>query len=70
MADPFNTEGPFSSSQSNITNLISVRLDDKNYKQWKQQVSGVIRGYKLQKFVTDPEILDHFFTDADRAAGR
>ncbi|KAK2378919.1 WD40 repeat-containing protein HOS15 [Trifolium repens] len=67
--NPFNTEGPFSSSQNKIANLISVRLDDKNFKQWKQQVSGVIRGFKLQRFITEPAIPERYLNDEDRIAG-
>jgi histone deacetylase 1/2 len=44
-------------------------LDEKNFKQWKQQVSGVIRGFKLQKFITEPIVPDQYLTDADRVAG-
>jgi hypothetical protein len=56
MANPFNPKGTFSSSQNKLANLISVRLDEKNFKKWKQQVSGVIQGFSLQKFITDPVV--------------
>jgi histone deacetylase 1/2 len=69
MANPFNTEGTFSSSQTKIANLISIRLDDKNFKPWKQQISGVIRGFKLQKYIIDPAIPERYLTAEDRAAG-
>ncbi|GAU22178.1 hypothetical protein TSUD_252060 [Trifolium subterraneum] len=69
MANPFNIEGVFTSSQTKIANLISVRLDDKNFKQWKQQVSGVIRGFSLQKYITNPVVLEQFLFDADHTAG-
>ncbi|GAU28846.1 hypothetical protein TSUD_21830 [Trifolium subterraneum] len=69
MENPFNTEGAFTSSQTKITNLISVRLDDKNFKQWKQQVSGVIRGFSLQKYITNPIVPEQFLSDADRTTG-
>ena len=52
-----------------ISNLISLKLDDKNFKQWKQQISGVIRGCDLQKYITDPVLPEEFLTEADRAAG-
>jgi hypothetical protein len=39
-----------------ISNLVSLKLDDTNFKQWKQQILGVIRGCDLQKFITDPVI--------------
>ncbi|GAU51551.1 hypothetical protein TSUD_414140 [Trifolium subterraneum] len=69
MENPFNTEGAFTSSQTKITNLISVRLDDKNFKQWKQQVSSVIRGFSLQKYINNPVVPEQFLSDADRTAG-
>jgi hypothetical protein len=68
MANPFNPKGTFSSSQNKLANLISVRLDDKNFKKWKQ-VSGVIRGFSLQKFITDPVVPEQFLTNEDRNAG-
>lgn len=46
----------FPSSQVKLPHLISVKLDDKNFKQWKQQIDGVVRGHRLQRFVTVPVI--------------
>jgi hypothetical protein len=36
--------------------VVSVKLDDSNYLQWKQQVEGVLRGTKLVKYVVSPQI--------------
>ncbi|GAU26774.1 hypothetical protein TSUD_317720 [Trifolium subterraneum] len=52
-----------------IANLISLKLDDSNFKQWKQQVFGVICGLNLQKFITNPVIPEKFLTNEDRIAG-
>ncbi|GAU41870.1 hypothetical protein TSUD_366180 [Trifolium subterraneum] len=52
-----------------IANLISLKLDDSNFKQWKQQVFGVIRDLDLQKFITNPVIPEKFLTNEDRIAG-
>ncbi|KAK2373624.1 putative mitochondrial protein [Trifolium repens] len=52
-----------------IANLISLKLDDMNFKQWKQQISGVIRGLDLQKYITNPEIPEKFLTNEDLASG-
>lgn len=41
MASPFHSEGVFPSSHVKLSHLISVKLDDKNFKQWKQQIDGV-----------------------------
>ncbi|MCI45173.1 hypothetical protein A2U01_0066412, partial [Trifolium medium] len=38
-------------------------------KQWRQQVSGVIRAFDLQKYITDPSIPEKFLIDDDRTAG-
>ncbi|MCI83024.1 hypothetical protein A2U01_0104299, partial [Trifolium medium] len=34
-----------------------------------QQVSGMIRGIDLQKYITESEIPEKFLTDDDRVAG-
>ncbi|CAJ2641427.1 unnamed protein product [Trifolium pratense] len=68
-SNPFNNGGSFTSAQNKITNLISVKLEDKNFKQWRQQVSGVIRAFDLQKYITDPSIPEKFLTDEDHTAG-
>ncbi|GAU47982.1 hypothetical protein TSUD_87860 [Trifolium subterraneum] len=65
----FAANGNFSTSHAKIANLISVKLDDNNYKQWKQQVSGVIRGFDLQPYVTDPAVPAQFLSDEARDAG-
>ncbi len=36
--------------------VVSVKLDDTNYLQWKQQVEGVLRGTKMVKIVVSPQI--------------
>lgn len=69
MASPFNSEGVFPSSHVKISHLISVKLDDKNFKQWKQQIDGVIRGHKLQRFVTAPLVPPRFTPGADPVTG-
>jgi histone deacetylase 1/2 len=46
--------------------VISVKLDDSNYLQWKQQVEGVLRGTKMVKHVISPQIPSVYLTDADR----
>lgn len=65
MASPFHSDGVFPSSHVKLSHLISVKLDDKNFKQWKQQIDGVIRGHKLQRFVTVPAIPRQFPASSD-----
>jgi histone deacetylase 1/2 len=48
---------------------VSVKLDDSNYLQWKQQVEGVLRGTKLVKHVVSPQIPPVFLNDAARETG-
>lgn len=57
----------FPSSQVKLSHLISVKLDDKNFKQWKQQIDGVVRGHRLQHFVTMPVIPQRSPSDSDSA---
>lgn len=69
MASPFNSEGVFPSSHVKLSHLISVELDDKNFKQCKQHIDGVIRGHKLQRFVTVPLVPPRLLPGADHVAG-
>jgi len=50
--------------------VVSVKLDDTNYLQWKQQVEGVLRGTKMVKIVVSPQIPPVFLSDADRTADK
>ncbi|PNY06352.1 histon deacetylase [Trifolium pratense] len=59
-------QNPFQGNK--IANLISLKLDDSNFKQWKQ-VFGVIRGLDLQKYITDPVVPEKLLTNEDRVAG-
>ena len=54
MASPFNYEGSFPSLHVKLSHLISVTLDEKNFKKYKQQIEGIIKGHKLRRFVTMP----------------
>jgi hypothetical protein len=49
--------------------VVSVKLDDSNYLQCKQQVEGVLHGTKLVKYVVSPQIPPAFLNDADRESG-
>lgn len=69
MASPFNSDGGFLSPHIKLSHLISVKLDEKNFKQWKQQIEGVIRGHKLQRFVTTPLVPPRFLPGADPVTG-
>jgi hypothetical protein len=47
--------------------VVSVKIDDMNYLQWKQQVEGVLR--RTVKFVISPQIPPVYLIDAARDAG-
>lgn len=49
--------------------VVSVKLDDTNYLQWKQQVEGVLRGTKMVRYVVSLQIPPVFLSDAAREAG-
>jgi len=49
--------------------VVSVKLDDTNYLQWKQQVEGVLRGTKMVRYVVSPQIPPVFLSDVAREAG-
>lgn len=77
MATPSSSATPTQSEAQRVTaaasktfkQVVSVKLDDKNYLQWKQQVEGVLRGTKMVKHVISPQIPPVFLNDADRESG-
>lgn len=62
MASPF--DGAFPSSHVKLSHLISVKLDEKNFKLWKQQIDGVVRGHRLQRFITVPAVPPRFISNS------
>jgi len=56
-------------ASKNFKQVISVKLDETNYLQWKQQVEGVLRGRKMVRHVVSPQIPPVFLNDAAREAG-
>lgn len=57
-------------SSETFKQVVSVKLDDTKYLQWKQQVEGVLRGTKMVKIAVSPQIPSGFLSDADRTAGK
>jgi len=55
-------------ASKNFKQVISVKLDETNYLQWKQQVEGVLRGTKMVRHVISPQIPPVFLNDATREA--
>src|ERR1044072_3840848 len=55
-----------SSSTSSFSHQLSIKLSEKNFSSWKQQIEGVLRGRDLYRFVQNPIIPQKFLTDDDR----
>ena len=55
----------------NFNHSLSVKLDNKNFLIWKQNIVSAIRGYGLQRFVfSDDEVLVQFLTREDARSGK
>lgn len=54
---------------STFSQQVSIKLDSNNFLSWKQQVEGIIRGHKLQRFLVNPTIPPRFLTTVDREVG-
>jgi hypothetical protein len=54
------------SSKSGLTHSLTIKLDEKNYLLWQQQVNGVITAHNLHRFILDSKIPLKFNSDADR----
>lgn len=57
---PSNTSLAFSAASK-----LSIRLEEKNFLLWNQQVEGVITSHKLHRLLIDPEIPPQFTTNED-----
>ncbi|PNX57709.1 retrovirus-related Pol polyprotein from transposon TNT 1-94, partial [Trifolium pratense] len=64
---PSTTKG---SSKSGLTHSLTIKLDEKNYLLWNQQVNGVITAHNLHRFVVNPEIPLQYTSVADRLDGK
>ncbi|GAU19342.1 hypothetical protein TSUD_336290 [Trifolium subterraneum] len=58
------------SAKSGLTHSLTIKLDEKNYLLWNQQVNGVITAHDLHRFIVNPQIPIQFASDADRVADR
>jgi histone deacetylase 1/2 len=54
------------SSKSGLTHSLTIKLDEKNYLLWNQQVNGVITAHDLHRFVVNPQIPIQFASVEDR----
>ena len=58
-----------SPSSFSLSHHISIKLDEKNFSSWKQQIEGILRSRKLHKFVVNPQIPVKFLSEDDIVAG-
>ncbi|GAU30708.1 hypothetical protein TSUD_39320 [Trifolium subterraneum] len=58
------------SSKSGLTHSLTIKLDEKNFLLWSQQVNGVITTHNLHRFVVNPEIPLQFASVNDRLDGK
>ncbi|GAU29238.1 hypothetical protein TSUD_362280 [Trifolium subterraneum] len=58
------------SSKSGLTHSLTIKLDEKNFLLWSQQVNGVITAHNLHRFVVNPEIPLQFASVNDRIEGK
>ncbi|PNX69613.1 retrovirus-related Pol polyprotein from transposon TNT 1-94, partial [Trifolium pratense] len=58
------------STKSGLTHALTIKLDEKNYLLWNQQVNGVITAHNLHKFVVNPDIPLQFASVTDRLDGK
>ncbi|KAK2402858.1 hypothetical protein QL285_052344 [Trifolium repens] len=68
-SSPLFTGGSSSGNTSGTVNFapkLSIKLDDKNFLLWNQQVEGVILSHKLHRFVVNPQIPAKYASESDR----
>ncbi|PNX94499.1 retrovirus-related Pol polyprotein from transposon TNT 1-94, partial [Trifolium pratense] len=58
------------SSKSGLTHSLTIKLDEKNFLLWNQQVNGVITAHNLHRFVVNPEIPLQYASVTDRLDGK
>ncbi|MCH81099.1 retrovirus-related Pol polyprotein from transposon TNT 1-94, partial [Trifolium medium] len=56
------------SAKSGLTHSLTIKLDEKNYLLWNQQVNGVITAHDLHRFIVNPQIPIQFASIEDRIA--
>src|ERR1044072_4928049 len=61
----FSAGGNASDSSFSLSHQLSIKLDERNFSSWKQQVEGILRGRKLLKFASNPTIPERFLNEAD-----
>ncbi|MCI39633.1 retrovirus-related Pol polyprotein from transposon TNT 1-94, partial [Trifolium medium] len=58
------------STKLGLTHSLTIKLDEKNFLLWSQQVNDVITAHNLHRFVANPEIPLQFASVTDRLDGK
>jgi histone deacetylase 1/2 len=58
------------SAKSGLTLSLTIKLDEKNFLLWNQQVEGVITAHDLHRFILNPQIPLQYASVEDRVAGK
>jgi histone deacetylase 1/2 len=58
------------STKTGLTHSLTIKLDDRNFLLWSQQVNGVITAHNLHRFVVNPQIPLQFDSMEARSQGK
>jgi hypothetical protein len=58
------------STKTGLTHSLTIKLDDRNFLLWSQQVNGVITAHNLHRFVVNPKIPLQFDSMEARSQGK
>ncbi|KAK2449415.1 hypothetical protein QL285_008613 [Trifolium repens] len=58
------------STKSGLTHSLTIKLDEKNFLLWNQQVEGVITAHDLHRFILNPQIPLQYASVEDRIDGK
>jgi hypothetical protein len=54
-----------SNSSSTFSQMVSCKLDEKNFLTWQQHVYAVLRAHQLESFVINPKVPLKFLSEED-----
>lgn len=49
-----------------FTQQVTLKLNENDFRSWKQQIEGIILTHKLHRFLVDPDIPPRYLMDEDR----
>lgn len=68
MAENLMSTATQTTATVSFAHALSIKLDDRNFLPWTQQVEAVIIAHKLHRFVVNPVIPPKYANEANRAA--